>query len=299
AAAVEAYYWLSEAESPCNQIDLAIDRDNGDVVQRTAEANVNNDALTPVLVDLLADMTRYAQIEAGAAPGADDVNVAAGDFTVILDYQRQDVGVECNNGPGGLECINDLDALRLELKGMDLADSLDVAASRGVWVRGWQSCLVNTLKFRIELSVSRLSFVCGLFNQHYLQARDKQGIGEYLIEEEGCALNDAQARTVRDGAAAAAACVALVAGDNCTFGEVDGIRIDGKCVDDGAAATCEPRICSDPAALDFYKDEDTRCFLIEAYNECLVPGRPGLNDAYPVDAELDNVPAACEPPAED
>ena len=298
AAAVEAYYWLSEAESPCNLIDLTIDRDNNDVVQRTAEANDNNDALTPVLEDMLADMNRYAQIEGGAAPGADDVNVAADDFDVILGYQREDVGVECNNGPGGLECINDLDALRLELKGMDLADSLDVAASRGVWVRGWQSCLVNTLKFRIELSVSRLSFVCGVFNQHYLQAREKQAIGEYLIEEVGCALNDAQARTVRGTPAAAVACAALAAGDDCTFGEVDGIRINGKCVNDGGAPSCEPRLCSDPAALDYYKDEDTRCFLIEAYNECLVPGR-AANEPYPVDAQLDNVPLACEPPADE
>lgn len=295
AAAVEAYYWLSEAESPCNLIDLSIDRDNPDVVQRTAQANDNNDALTPVLEDMLADMQRYAALEDGAAPGSDDVNVAAGEFDIILGYQREDVGVECNNGPGGLECINDLDALRLELKGMDLADSLDVAASRGVWTRGWQSCMVNTLKFRIELSVSRLSFVCGLFNQHYLQAREKQAIGEYLVEEQGCALNDQQARDLRDGAAAAAACAALADGDDCTFGEVDGIRIDGKCVADGNAATCEPRVCSDPAALDYYKDEDTRCFLIEAYNECLVPGRPGLNDPYPVNAQLDNVPAACQP----
>ena len=293
AAAVEAYYWLSEAESPCNLIDLSIDRNNPDLVQRTAEANDNNDALTPVLAGMLADMNRYAGLEAGAAPGADDVTVAAEEFDFILDLQQIDVGVECQNGEAGDDCISDLDALRLELKGMDLADSLDVAASRGVWTRGWQSCLVNTLKFRIELSVSRLAFVCGNFNQHHLQAREKQAIGEYLVEERGCALNDDQARSVRGTPAAAAACANLGAGDGCSFGEVDGIRIDGKCVVDGPETSCEPRICSDPAALDYYKDEATRCFLIEAYNECLVPGVPGVNDVYPVDAQLDAVPAQC------
>lgn len=297
AAAIEAYYWHSEAVSPCNLVDLSIDQ-NLDEVQRTIEANDNNDELTPVLGDVAADMVSYTGHEGGAGPGVAEVTAAIGEFNFIRDLQTQDVGVDCD-GRDDLDCINDIDALRLELKAMDLADSLDVAASRGVWVRGWQSCLVNTVNFRIELSITRLSFICGLFNRHYLQAREKQAIGQYLIEESGCALNDNQGRDLRESPAAGLACQNLNAGDDCTFGEVDGMRIDGKCAADPGGTICEPRICSDPAALDYYKDEETRCFLIEAYNECLVPALDQINDPYPADPGIDAVPAQCAPEEED
>lgn len=293
AAAVEAYYWHTEAVSPCNLVDLRIDP-NLDDVQRTVEANDNNDALTPVLADMAADMASYTGHEGGAGPGVAEVTTAINDFNFIRNLQTEDVGVDCD-GRDDLDCINDVDALRLELKAMDLADALDVAASRGVWVRGWQSCLVNTVKFRIELSITRLSFVCGLFNRHYLQAREKQAIGEYLVEEAGCALNDNQGRDLRQSPVALAACQNLNPGDDCTFGDVDGMRINGKCAADAGGTLCEPRVCSDAAALDYYKDEETRCFLIEAYNECLVPALDQINDPYPVDPNIDSVPAICQP----
>jgi hypothetical protein len=291
AFAMEAFYWQSEANSECNLLDLSIDR-RLEPVQRTIEANDNNDALTPVLANVATDMRQYAGLEDGTGPGAVEVTTAEQEFAFIRDLQTQDVGVDCD-GREDLDCINDIDALRLELKAMELADSLEVAGSRGVWVRNWQSCLAHTVKFRIELSVSRLSFGCGLNNQYHLQAREKQAIGEYLVEEQGCALNDRQGAELRVSPAAAVACQNLQGGDDCTFGDVDGIRVDGKCVVDAGVPTCEPRVCSDPAALDYYKDEDTRCFLIEAYNECLVPAFDAINDVYPVDPALDAVPAAC------
>ncbi|MGK0360959.1 MAG: PKD repeat protein, partial [Bradymonadia bacterium] len=289
-AAVEAYYWLSEATSPCNLVDLSIDANLGPV-QRTLEANDNNDNLTPVLANMFAEMRHYTGLEGGAGPGVDDVIEAARELDSTIVLQEQDVGVEC---PEDMSCIDDLDALRLELGAMDLADSLDVAGARGVWTRGWQSCLANTVRFRIELSVIRLSFVCGLFNQHYLQAREKQRVGEYLVEEEGCALSNQQARDLRGTPAAASACAALQDGDDCTFGEVDGLQVDGVCVNDGGATHCEPRLCSDPAALDYYMNADTRCFLIEAYNECLATALADINEPYPVNPAIDRVPAACQ-----
>lgn len=297
ALAMEAYYWQSESNSECNQLDLTIDR-NLEPVQRTIEANDNNDELTPVLANMATDMREYAGLEGGTGPGAGEVTTAEGEFAFIRDLQTQDVGVDCD-GRDDLNCINDIDALRLELKAMELADSLDVAGSRGVWVRNWQSCLAHTVKFRIELSVSRLSFGCGLNNQYHLQAREKQAIGEYLVEEEGCALNDRQGAELRVSPAATNACQNLQDGDDCTFGDVGGIRVDGKCVIEAGVPTCEPRVCSDPAALDYYKDESTRCFLIEAYNECLVPAFDQINNPYPVDPNLDIVPAACQPEEEE
>ncbi|MCB9547572.1 MAG: PKD domain-containing protein [Myxococcales bacterium] len=290
AAAMEAYYWLTEAVSPCNLIDLTIDRNNPDVVARTIQANRANDDLTPILSDMAADLTGYINAGGGndPGPGRAEVQAAQATFAGIRGLQTEDVGVDCQ-GRDDLSCINDFDALTLELDAMSLAQELDVAGTRGVWTRNWQSCLVNTVKFRIELSVSRLEYACGRFHRISLTARQKQAVGEYMVEEPGCALNAQQGAQLRAAPAALQACQNLAAGASCLFRNVDGLDIQGTCAAGGAGVFCDPRVCSDPAALNYYRDDDQRCFLIEAYNDCLVPADPDQNQPI---ADQD-IPAAC------
>jgi PKD repeat protein len=289
AAAIEAYYWLTEALSPCNQLNLELDMNNPDVVSRTLEANRANDELTGVLSDQDADMTGYVMAGAGAdpGPGIADVQAAIDTFDDIRELQTQDVGVDCV-GREDLDCINDFDALTLELDAMSLAQELDVAGTRGVWTRNWQSCLVNTVKFRIELSISRLEFACGRFHRITQTARQKQAIGEYMVEEAGCALNAQQGAELRAAPAALQACANDAAGEPCEFRNVDGMNIEGICSAGGQGVICDPRVCSDPAALNFYRDNQQRCFLIEAYNDCLVPA-----DATNLPIPDADIPLAC------
>lgn len=272
AAAMEAYYWLNEAISPCSQIDLTLDENNPDIVDRTLDANRANDELTGVLNDQHVDMTGYVNAGGGndVGPGRDEVQAAIATFAEIRRLQLLDVGVDCT-GLDDLDCISDFDALTLELEAMGLAQELDVAGTRGVWTRNWQSCMVNTLKFRIELSVSRLEYACGVFHRISQTARQKQAVGEYLVEEPGCALNAEQGAQLRVAPAALQACAGGRAGDTCEFRNVGGMNIDGICTAGGNGVFCDPRVCSDPAALNFYRDNEQRCFLIEAYNDCLVP----------------------------
>ncbi|MEZ4475706.1 MAG: hypothetical protein R3F60_33890, partial [bacterium] len=290
ALAIEAYYWLTEAVSPCNLVDLTIDRNNPDVVARTIQANRANDELTPILADMAADLTGYVNAGGGndPGPGRAEVQSVQQTFAGIRALQTEDVGVDCQ-GRDDLSCISDFDALTLELDAMSLAQEMDVAGTRGVWTRNWQSCLVNTVKFRIELSVSRLEYACGRFHRISLTARQKQAVGEYMVEEPGCALNPQQGAQLRADPSAIAACQNLAAGDGCLFRNVDGLDIQGTCAAGGQGVFCDPRVCSDPAALNYYRDDEQLCFLIEAYNDCLVPADPDQNDPI-----LDqDIPAAC------
>ncbi|MEZ4434715.1 MAG: PKD domain-containing protein [bacterium] len=181
--AMDAYYWLSDAIDPCNAYQgfPVPSRATPQEISRAALAA--NADLTVALRGLRADLQAY--VDAGAAindvaPARDEIDQAIDALDNILAL----VGLSIQNPcPEGERCVTDIEALRLELDAMQLAESLLAAQSLGAWTRNWQNCLVLAVKFRIELSILRVESVCGRFDRaSTVRARQVQQIGLNLIE---------------------------------------------------------------------------------------------------------------------
>ena len=221
AAAYEAWFYLTEAEAPCNAEEYAgfpvldmIGEPPGTFFDLEA-ANRTNDHLKQAFAIMASEMGDYV-VAPDNPPGAEDVFDAIFELTELRErYLDQVVGIDCHN------CITDADALEMELRMMELAAKLFDSNTEGVWVRNWQSCLVSAIKFRVELSMRRVVTSCGLaeFNEISQRAQLHQNNGLRLVDDE----------------------FNIVAG------------------------------------LEFYIDRDTRCLMIQTYNECLVPAFPEVN----------------------
>lgn len=181
-AAVDAHYYLTDIVDQCNAPayeDFPVDNEIRDISRRVSEAQVvNASACNPAFDAMVAELGAY-QAEPDGPPGVDDI----GDILAITDSIQpligQPVGIECADGA----CINDIDALTNELLLMDLVDSFESAGTKGVWVRNWQSCMVQIIRFRIELSLLRVAFACGINDPRTLRARDRQAQGLALVAD--------------------------------------------------------------------------------------------------------------------
>jgi PKD repeat protein len=175
--ATGAYAYLSEAIDPCTtngpyELNAAI----FDPVARVAAANEVNDRLNDSFGDLEDQMSAY--LDAGGAmdpgPARPQVDAARTTLRNIRNLLHQRIGIVCDQG----QCINDHDALTLEVTAMSLVANLNGVAVNGAWVRNWQSCLAKGVKFRIELSLLRVDYTCGANTAVAVAARnaDAQGV---------------------------------------------------------------------------------------------------------------------------
>ena len=96
----------------------------------------------------------------------------------IQDLTRLPIAIECEQGA----CINDTQALENELLLMDLIDQLLNANGEGMYIRNIQSCLMLAVKFRIEISLLRVEFLCGEFSPTARAARLSQRLGLELVD---------------------------------------------------------------------------------------------------------------------
>lgn len=181
--AMDAFYWLSDAQDPCNAYGgfPVPARATPQEISRAALAA--NADLTVALRGLRADLQAYVDAGAGindVGPARDEIDQAVDALDNILAL----VGLSIQNPcPEGERCVTDIEALRLEIDAMQLADSLLAAQSVGAWTRNWQNCLVLAVKFRIELSILRVESVCGRFDRaSTVRARQVQQVGLDLIE---------------------------------------------------------------------------------------------------------------------
>ncbi len=182
ANAVNAYFYLANSIDPCTTGGpYELDANNPDIVQRVLAANEDNDALNVAMNGIDAQMTAYLGAGAQAddlGPARAEVQSAKATLAEIRNLMRQRIGIVCQEG----QCINDRDALDLELKAMDLVGSLNDVAEAGAWTRQWQACLVSAVKFRIELSLLRVEFACGVNTAVAINARRKQAEGLAHVE---------------------------------------------------------------------------------------------------------------------
>ena len=79
--------------------------------------------------------------------------------------------------------MTDLEALDMELDAMSLAEQLTTAEAEGVWVRNWKNCLTMGLRFRIEVSLLRVEFLCGQNVPYVREARQVQQVGLDMVDE--------------------------------------------------------------------------------------------------------------------
>lgn len=184
ADAKEAYFWLSDSIDPCsadyNKFNLP---DIADPVARARAAIPINDQLNEALAILAADLQDY--IAAGAAqnnfgPGRAGVQQMLALLNQIRELAQYRVGTVCLEGE---RCVTDQEALELELYAVELVKALREVEAAGVWVRNWQQCVMLAVKFRIELSILRVEFVCGRNVPVSQRARAAQRIGLDLVDE--------------------------------------------------------------------------------------------------------------------
>lgn len=182
ADAHDAFYWLSDAEDPCNAYGgfPVPQRATPQEISRAAlAANADLTVALRALRDDLDDYVRAGEDINDTGPARDEIQNAIDALENILTL----VGLSIENPcPAGDVCITDVEALRMEIDAMQLAKALDAAQSIGVWTRNWQNCLVLAIKFRIELSILRVESVCGRFDPTTRRARQIQQVGLNLVE---------------------------------------------------------------------------------------------------------------------
>ena len=66
---------------------------------------------------------------------------------------------------------------------MSLVHELNTAEAEGVWVRNWQACATHAVKFRIEISLLRVEFLCGANLPYIREARQVQSVGLDIFDD--------------------------------------------------------------------------------------------------------------------
>ena len=149
----------------------------------SAAAEPVNASATVAMTGLRDAMVNYrntAGAQADPGPGVDATSDAIEAMGPILDRIALPITFPC---PEGTVCVSDLQALEMELQMMELVDRLVATAGEGVWVRNWQACLTNVVKFRIEISLLRVEDLCGANVAYIREARQMQSVGLELFDE--------------------------------------------------------------------------------------------------------------------
>ncbi|MFN3198137.1 MAG: PKD domain-containing protein [Bradymonadia bacterium] len=228
----EAWFYLADAAHPCkatkyNNFEIPFVRD---LIERASAAQAINEDLNEAVALLALELQQYAELGLDA-PGRAEVLNALQDLRAIQAQLATPVGLECEDN----NCISDRDALELLVQLMNLSTELTAAANEGAYVRNWQACLVEGVKFRTALSEMRLEYVCGPFSPVTLRARVTRANGLRLVDEESdvvAALDYFQARSTR--------CLAVWAYNSCLVPAFPNLNASYPnpeyCEDDGTAA---------------------------------------------------------------
>ena len=178
----EAYFHLRDSVEIYNEQGRYALPPGRDPVELAAAGDDINAAIIDILEGLQADMQAY--VDAGDddnGPGRSEISDAIEVINEIRTLQRKRVINPCP--PGEENCVTDQEALTMEVQAMDVVRALTAAANRGAYTRLWQQHLVLLLKFRIELSILRVEFLCGRFSRDAQLARDRQATGLGLVND--------------------------------------------------------------------------------------------------------------------
>ncbi len=155
--------------------------DSRDPVEVSAAGDVLNDSMALALADTQAEMQDYVDDgDETPGPGRDAISTALETLEEIRELQEHRVINPC---PQEERCVTDQEAVEVELLGMQLVSNLTAAAVAGAYTRIWQEHLVHMLKFRIELSILRVEFVCGRNSRYAQESRNRQEDGLTLVNE--------------------------------------------------------------------------------------------------------------------
>ena len=182
--AMDAFYWLTDATDQFNGYGGFPIPSRGTPQEISRAALTANNDLLVALRALRADLQDYVDSGDGnndTGPAREEIENAVDALDNIVALAGLSIQNPC---PAGQRCVSDIEALRLELDAMQLADALLAAQSIGAWSRNWQNGLVLAVKFRIELSILRVESVCGRFDRaSTVRARQIQQVGLNLIAQ--------------------------------------------------------------------------------------------------------------------
>jgi len=180
----EAYYWLQDAGDPCYANGrFPVPQVFGDPAAISQEANPINAHVTAAMSGLRDGITNYRNAAGNVdtpGPGVQQATAAVTSMGPILEEISKSLIFPC---PEGVDCVTDHEALTMELRSMELIGDLTAAAAQGVWVRNWQACLTHAIKFRIEISLLRVEFLCGANVAYIREARNVQSIGLDIFDD--------------------------------------------------------------------------------------------------------------------
>ncbi|MEE2787443.1 MAG: PKD domain-containing protein [Myxococcota bacterium] len=186
AKAVEAYYWLSDSVDQCNTNDRF---DISGIPQAQLFENMQrledtNTAMIGAFGNMRDEWTNYRNAAGSAddpGPGADQASTCMATLSDdILPNASKPVTFPCE---GDQDCVTDREALDMELNAMSLIDEITELEAQGVWVRNWKTCMTMGLRFRIELSLLRVEFLCGANTPFVREARQVQQVGLDMVDE--------------------------------------------------------------------------------------------------------------------
>ena len=132
------------------------------------------------LRDAMVNYRNAAGAVDNEGPGVEQMTSALDSMGPILTEISKSITFPC---PEGTTCVTDREALDMELDTMGLISNLTAAEIQGTWVRNWQACLTHALKFRIEISLLRVEFLCGANVPYIREARDAQQVGLDIFNE--------------------------------------------------------------------------------------------------------------------
>jgi len=148
----------------------------------SSDAEATRVRIYNAISNMQTEMENYASRGTATehAPGSTEILDAIASFNEILVRAQKKINASCSaENPNNIQnaCSNDRNALEIELEIMQLISMLQAAAVNGAYVLPWQSCLVQFVKFRIEVSLQKVRYQCSMNNPLTLQAFDSYQSG--------------------------------------------------------------------------------------------------------------------------
>ncbi len=185
----ESFDWMTLSVDYCNApefLDFTVNQryanDPNKLVDYSSDAEETRARIYNAISNMQTEMENYASrgTEAEPAPGSTEILDAIASFNEILVRAQKKINAGCAaENPNNIQnaCSNDRNALEIELEIMQLISMLQAAAVNGAYVLPWQSCLVQFVKFRIEVSLQKVLYQCSINNPLTLQAFDSYESG--------------------------------------------------------------------------------------------------------------------------
>ncbi|MCA9544516.1 MAG: PKD domain-containing protein [Myxococcales bacterium] len=172
AVLADAFFYYRDAVDPNQDYDGFPMPNNPDPVAKVAAAEGVNSDLVVALGGLAREWQDYLNAGAADGPGRAELQRALDLLEQLRPLVAKEIGLECE----GEACLTDRESLDLQLMLMDLVGELFAAADQGVYVRNFQNLLTLGIKFRVEVAILRIEFVCGANTALPRAAREQQRI---------------------------------------------------------------------------------------------------------------------------